>query len=345
METYKFSFIGKGSEYFRIWIVNLFLSIITLGIYSAWAKVRTKRWFYENTLLDSHGFTYLATPWQILKGRLIAATFFIVYTISSEFFPPLAILLSLILMLLVPWIIRNSLRFNARMSSYRGIRFNFNGSIGEAYKVHLLYPILSVLTLGLLLPYSIYAQVRYLALNYTYGDLSYRYDTSSWSFWKLFLRAFLLSVIPVAILITLGARLLIGISAEEPDEMILSIKALLDGATLLVLLFYVWIFCIFSFIKTHIINLFYNHIISTDMCFAASLRARDVVWIQISNLVLTICTLGLFIPFAKVRLARYKAEHIELSATSLEVLSGKISSRVGALGSEMGDLFDIDTGI
>ena len=33
-------FSGSAREYFGIWIVNLILTIITLGIYSAWAKVR-----------------------------------------------------------------------------------------------------------------------------------------------------------------------------------------------------------------------------------------------------------------------------------------------------------------
>jgi hypothetical protein len=33
-------FTGSGAEYFGIWIVNLLLTILTLGIYSAWAKVR-----------------------------------------------------------------------------------------------------------------------------------------------------------------------------------------------------------------------------------------------------------------------------------------------------------------
>jgi uncharacterized membrane protein YjgN (DUF898 family) len=36
-------FTGCAGEYFRIWIVNVCLSVLTLGIYSAWAKVRRKR--------------------------------------------------------------------------------------------------------------------------------------------------------------------------------------------------------------------------------------------------------------------------------------------------------------
>lgn len=45
-------FTGSATEYFRIWIVNLCLTLFTLGIFSAWAKVREKRYFYSHRLLD-----------------------------------------------------------------------------------------------------------------------------------------------------------------------------------------------------------------------------------------------------------------------------------------------------
>ncbi len=71
-------FKGNTAEYFGIWIVNLLLSIVTLGIYSAWAKVRRKKYFYHNTLIENVGFDYHAKPISILKGRLIAFAFFMV---------------------------------------------------------------------------------------------------------------------------------------------------------------------------------------------------------------------------------------------------------------------------
>jgi len=61
MRTYPFEFHGKTGEYFKIWIVNLFLTIVTLYVYSAWAKVRTKRYFYGNTTVDGSSFEYHAT--------------------------------------------------------------------------------------------------------------------------------------------------------------------------------------------------------------------------------------------------------------------------------------------
>ncbi|MGU7802487.1 DUF898 family protein, partial [Escherichia coli] len=74
-----FTFSGRGSEYFRIWIVNLLLSIVTLGIYSAWAKVRRLRYFYDNTSVAGASFDYHGNPVAILKGRILAVVLIVVY--------------------------------------------------------------------------------------------------------------------------------------------------------------------------------------------------------------------------------------------------------------------------
>ena len=64
-----FKFTGKAGEFFAIWIVNVALTILTLGIYSAWAKVRTHQYFYGNTYLADASFRYTANPVQILKNQ------------------------------------------------------------------------------------------------------------------------------------------------------------------------------------------------------------------------------------------------------------------------------------
>src|SRR5215831_507648 len=76
---HRFEFRGEEREYFRIWIVNLALTIATLGIWSAWAKVRKQRYFYSSTLLDGSAFGYHGEPLRILKGRLIAAVLVAAY--------------------------------------------------------------------------------------------------------------------------------------------------------------------------------------------------------------------------------------------------------------------------
>src|ERR1700759_3419915 len=80
-------FEGSAGEYFKIWIVNLVLTIITLGIFSAWAKVRSKRYFLGNTYLGEHSFDYHGSPKRILLGRLIALALLFGYSLTASIAP------------------------------------------------------------------------------------------------------------------------------------------------------------------------------------------------------------------------------------------------------------------
>src|SRR5690606_28413884 len=55
-------FTGDGREYFRIWVVNLLLTLATFGIYSAWAKVRRLQYFDRNTQLAGASFDFHGNP-------------------------------------------------------------------------------------------------------------------------------------------------------------------------------------------------------------------------------------------------------------------------------------------
>jgi len=131
--TYPVTFHGKTSEYFKIWIVNVFLTIITLYIYSAWAKVRTKRYFYGNTSIDGSTFEYHATGKQLVVGRLIAAVLVITYTAFQGINAKLSLAALAIIVLMFPWAMWRSLKFNARASSFRNIRFGFDGNATPPY--------------------------------------------------------------------------------------------------------------------------------------------------------------------------------------------------------------------
>jgi uncharacterized membrane protein YjgN (DUF898 family) len=87
LTTYRFDFTGRNGEYFRIWVVSLFLSVVTLGIYSAWGKVRKKRYLYSHTELDGTGFEFRATPLAILRGRVIALALLGGFALSGHLLP------------------------------------------------------------------------------------------------------------------------------------------------------------------------------------------------------------------------------------------------------------------
>src|SRR5262249_422411 len=83
----RFEFRGSASEYFGIWIVNLALTFVTFGIFSAWAKVRRERYFNGNTWVAGAPFEYLANPLNILKGRIVALIAFGAYVLLGQVQP------------------------------------------------------------------------------------------------------------------------------------------------------------------------------------------------------------------------------------------------------------------
>jgi uncharacterized membrane protein YjgN (DUF898 family) len=131
LEPANIEFTGTGSEYFRIWFTNLLLTYLTLGIYSAWAKVRREKYFHQNTLVAGYSLDYHGKPIAILKGRVLA--FILLVASSSTALPVVGYIALGIIALAFPFFMQRSLRFRLANSSYRGIRFGFTGSVKDAY--------------------------------------------------------------------------------------------------------------------------------------------------------------------------------------------------------------------
>src|SRR5262249_9597349 len=139
-------FTGTGSEYFGIWIVNLLLTLLTLGIYSAWAKVRRLQYFYRHTEVAGSSFDFHGNPVRILVGRILALGLLFLYNYSVRLQSVWTIVIIVGLALIMPWLLRNSLRFRLYNASWRGTRFHFRGGVGRAYPLFLLDFLLAWLT-------------------------------------------------------------------------------------------------------------------------------------------------------------------------------------------------------
>jgi len=91
------------------------LTIVTLGLYYPWAKVRNHRYFYGNTTLEGKNFEYHATGKQLFLGYLVAMVLFIIYVIISEVSPIGGLVIIAILFVAIPWLIWRSLMFSMRI--------------------------------------------------------------------------------------------------------------------------------------------------------------------------------------------------------------------------------------
>jgi uncharacterized membrane protein YjgN (DUF898 family) len=378
--AHPFEFHGRAGEFFRIWIVNVVLTVLTLGIYAAWAKVRTRRYFYGNTLLDGKPFDFTGNPISILKGNLLFGGLFVIYSVAGSVFPPLAIFVGLLIGVLAPWLIQKALRFRAHNTVHRNVRLNFRGTTGEAYGVFLGLALLIPFTLGFITPYMQFRQKRYFIGNLGWGNSQADMQGRAGFFYKTFFKSFGL-IFLLAILASLAIPFfnMVQKKAEQAQEAS-SVQAepgapapaaaeqdltlptdapkrrdsrpgiglgipeiVVIAAVSAVYLLFFLLFLYYQ-VRTN------NYTINTTHWgqlgrLESKVRVRDLLWLYISNGIAVLLSLGLLIPWVKVRMARYRAARTTFIACgSLDAVAQSLGGNVSAMGDAGADIFDFDIG-
>ncbi|WP_018413078.1 YjgN family protein [Methyloversatilis thermotolerans] len=333
------TFTGRGREYFGIWIVNLVLSVVTLGIYSAWAKVRRLQYFHRNTSLAGSAFDYHGDPRAILKGRIIGLVLLLAYNLSFDVSLWLGIVTLLLLAIVMPRLLMRSLRFRARNTSWRGLRFGFDGGLREAYSVFLLWPVLSVFTAYLLAPIWHQRLKTYQFRHARFGATRFAIQLRESSFYKIYGVALLVGMAAflLALVATVGVVAAAGTLGEgRATPLMLGLAVV--GLMWLLLALLVW-----PYVSARLQNLVWNNLTLGPHRFQSAVRVRTLYLITFTNLLATVFTLGLFMPFATIRLLRYRIESVTLLAGGpLDDFLAAPGQDVAATGEETADLFDVD---
>ncbi len=337
-----FEFTGSASEYFRIWIVNVALTILTLGIYSAWAKVRNNRYFYGNTRLMGSTFEYHADPKKILKGRIVVFVFFAVYNIATQIKPMSAIAFSILFMFLVPWLAIKSMKFRARNSSYRNIRFNFDATYRRALSIFVGYGILSTITLGLGYPHFAFRRKEFAVEHSRFGTTPFRFSATSGGFYKIYIKAALLVVLLIATIIVFLTQT--GVLATLLPQRQLGVSPVIIFLPIIIMAAFYLI--VFAFLNTSVDNLSLSTSSIGSSRLESTMKVRDMAWIHISNAFLIVLTLGIMTPWAKVRSKRYKIEHLYLNkGEDFDTFIAEKQKEESSLGEEAVDFMDFDIGL
>lgn len=337
-------FTGNGAEYFGIWIVNLLLTIVTLGVYSAWAKVRRLQYFYRHTELAGSSFDFHGSAVRILIGRAIALTMLIAYEYSVRLRSPLTLVIIAALALVMPWLLRNSFRFRLYNTSWRGTRFHFRGSVGRAYRVFLLNGFLAVITLYIMVPFAHQRLKAYQHDNTWFGRTRYSFHAGAGQFYLIYL---LLAIAMVLFAVLVGVTGIGGaLSAVfqmqkqggHPDpRAVFKAMLMIYGALILLGILIVPTF------HALLTNLIWSNTRLGEHRIECKMSPLGLTWISMSNFVLVIVTVGLFIPWAMVRQARFQIESIRLLPVSdLQEFVAAEPETIGAVGEEAATLFDFD---
>lgn len=368
-QEYRFRFTGSGGEYFSIWIVNLLLSIITLGIYSAWAKVRREQYFHRNTLLDDQPFDYTGDPVRILIGRIVALLVIGVGSAVQEVNLVMALAVTAVFFLLFPWVIVRSMRFRARNTRYRNLSFAFTGTTFEALKAYfwIYVALLPFIAASILLTpeLKLIQENPELANAPATNDLMLKLGAALgvsvllgallFPAYQCHVRSFLhrhlrygnaqgtfdgtTSAFYGALFRTFGVSLLTLVLIG-----VVGFAAKLAEQPWLLVLAYPVLFLPQAAYTVNMTNVTYRHAGIGNNGFVSDMKVGAMAWLLFTNLLLLMVTLGLAWPWIKVRLARYRLAHMSLLMVpgTVDAIIGEAQNNPSAFGEEAAEFLDFD---
>lgn len=365
-------FVGSGSEYFRIWIVNLLLTLLTLGLYYPFAKVRRLRYFHGVTEVGGSPLSFHADPWKMLRGYLLVAAMLGLYSVAGQFSATAGAVAFVIVAGVWPALWHSSMRFRLANTGWRGLRLGYVGTLKQAYAAMGLplglsallvlaslaigapedgqaapeqaWPIFALLLLGVVLaPLALWLIKRQQHQHYVLGPEQTGFAVGLGRFYGVWLGTTAMStVIFIALAVAFGLTgLLLGTLGLGKGTLVV-----LGG--LGVLLFYAIFFAVAGgYFTARMQNLVWNGTASQHLRFDSQLLSTDMVRLLLKNTLFTVLTLGLYFPFAQVATARLRLQavqvHSEIDPDQLVAQAQKLQE--SAAGDAAGDLLGMDIGL
>lgn len=299
---YPFEFVGTGSDYAKIWLPHLLLTLLSLGLWSPWAKVRCQQYLHGATRLAGAAFSYCGSPWAIARSRLLLLMV-VAACAACWWWPVAAVPVALLVLPLLPLMLQSALQFRLTASNWRGGHFDFVGSYSKAFQALYGAVLVTVLSAGLALPLAYRWLARY-AINHASlgGDIFRCHLRLSSLYWLAG---------KVVLLVGFGLAAIAGVALLFPHQAPwLLLPLALVAYTL-------W--------RAGSRNLLLNQSSLDDARLISSVTSASLLLLYVSNLFMLAVTAGLAWPWVAVRTARYYANRTEIAATDLDgfVISGQ----------------------
>jgi uncharacterized membrane protein YjgN (DUF898 family) len=135
IEAWRMGFTGDGGVYFGVWIVNVLLSIVTLGLFTPWARRRTIKYFYGHTMVADSPLEFTAGIRGMVFGFLLLAAFYIALNVASNTGQHI-VYFAIVTggAVLAPFLWGSAMRFRLGHTRWRGLRLRFTAAWGEVYR-------------------------------------------------------------------------------------------------------------------------------------------------------------------------------------------------------------------
>jgi uncharacterized membrane protein YjgN (DUF898 family) len=224
-QTYTTTFHGTGGSLFGIHLVNTLLTLVTLGFYYYWAKVKVRCYLFNQTEFAGDRFSYHGNARELMNGALKATLVFAVPYYGLSHVGPfiessmavnigLQIAASLLFLFFIPVAIVGARRYRLTRTAWRGIRFSFQGKAWDFIKLWLSGYALTGLSLGLYYPYFSTKKQAFLTAHSYFGNEPFRFSGNGAQLFRPFLTMYLIAATS-SLLVWLAAYAVVGSFVAE----------------------------------------------------------------------------------------------------------------------------------
>jgi uncharacterized membrane protein YjgN (DUF898 family) len=356
----RLSFHGDGTTLFGLYIITLFLTLITLGVYYFWARTRIRSYILSQIEFEADRFAWHGTGKELFLGFLKIAVFFLVlYAVAAAIRfgwhhpaaePVLRLGGTIIGLFLVPIAMVGARRYRLSRASWRGIRFSFRGRAREFVRVFIAGTLLSALTLGLYYPVFLNNMRRYLVNQSYFGTSPFLYDGRGKD---LFWRFLLVLVIAIAGIGSLAGLLIFTIrnisgvavapmgfagAPHVPRPETARAFGIIVGIPILfvILLSFIWFWY-----AAYRNRYYWGHTSFAGVHFRSTVSVLGLMKLTAINLLLIVVTLGLALPWVLVRKLRFVFANVSLEGPVDLSAIQQDTQDASPVGGALGDILDI----
>lgn len=326
VRTYATVFHGSGGSLFGIHLVNALLTLVTLGIYYFWAKVRVRCYLFSQTEFAGDRFSYHGSARELMNGAMKATLVFgVPYYALTNIGPFLgggvAVNVGLqgaawlLVLCFIPVATVGARRYRLARTSWRGIRFFFQGKTWEFMKLWLSGYALTYLSLGLYYPHFSTRKQTFLITHSYFGSEPFKFSGNGAHLFRSFLPGYLLAAICsglVALLIYLRAQSALMESLKDAGEsanvtawIVAMVVGLIVGTILLRLLLIPY-----SVVEQ---RYFWEQTMIGSARFKLAITTWPFVRLKLVNVILAVGTLGLAWPWITIRNLRFITDHLTVT--------------------------------
>jgi len=340
-------------------IKNFLLKVVTLGIYSFWAKTNVRKHLWSCVHIMDEPLEYTGTGKELFLGFLVVLGVVILPFVilqngiallyPDDFVTQGLVQLGLIILVLylVGVAIYRARRYRLSRTIWRGIRGTLSGSPWAYAWRNFWMTLLLPFTLLWSYPWMSVRLNSHIMNDTQIGSESFRFSASAGPLYKRFAVLWILMLVGLLVIgsgfALVSQYIMSELSSPETQPSPDMIVLMAFGVFFVFLPLFALMTAIFwAIYVSKELNYFASCTAFDDASFSMNATTGSIIWLSIGNFLILVFTLGIAAPFVQQRLIRYLCDRTTITGAIDVAAIQQSQAALDKRGEGLAEAFDVD---